>query len=89
MLIGIPESSVPSERKRLLKVLPMKHALEVSKSKYAAASYLGISVKTLRKAIKLHPELEKFRDVVPQAFSHMTPKQAENSKRRQKIYPDE
>ena len=79
MIVAIPDSIEPKERRHLLKVLPLIYALDKFKLKSEAAAFLGITPRAMSKYISKFPELEKYRD---------TKKRPPGYYRMLKRYPD-
>lgn len=48
MILEIDDSLDPFERKKLLEALPIRYAIENTKSRTEAAKFLGLSIRTIR-----------------------------------------
>jgi len=60
MIIDIPDSLSGQERRRLLRIEPIKYALDNFGTKKSASDFLGISPRSLRGILSQYKELKKY-----------------------------
>ena len=63
MEIEIDDSIDGETRRDLLKILPVRYAMEKFKVKRKAAKFLGLSLRGLDYVINRYPELEQYRSM--------------------------